>query len=181
MQLIVKSEPESRTRARVRCGDLLVLLRHDRTVIPVLMIELSVRTPVQPPSQLLQELKFLYDKYNCPEVAAMTVFSNFLMHLLEFDRLPSLEVSTHMVLNPIWINVSRQFVMQRPLMTTFIQKLFGLFTDKAHAYQRSLRDSGSPAVEGDVLPLQPGEQLSEDSSLDEALQQQLDDEALQQQ
>ena len=45
-----------------------VLLQTEVEVIPVLMAEFCIRQPTQLPAQLLQEIKFLYEKYQCKAV-----------------------------------------------------------------------------------------------------------------
>ena len=67
----------------------------------ILLAEFSVMHPTQPPVQLLQELKFLYNKYHCQAVTAVMVSSSCMMQLVTLDDVESLNVSHHTIITPL--------------------------------------------------------------------------------
>ena len=138
LRLAVFNEPDSKDNKKIKTGDLLVVLMMRDRVVPVLLIELSVRSPTQPPAQLLQELKFLYQKYECQEITAIVVYSTFLVHMITFSDVSSLRISHHTAITPLTVSLSRKFVVEKQSMVKLIQSLYGLFVQEVLSLQATL-------------------------------------------
>ena len=157
IKILISTKLQSKNVKKIKCGDLIGTMNHRELIILLLLVELSIRQPSQAPAQLLQEMKFLYEKYQCERVTAAVVYSGFMMLLITFSDIEQLPISHHSTITQLSVSVSRTFIIERSGLIKLLQYVYGLLVAALENFQQHF---ATAATAMDHNPTDPDQHLA---------------------